>query len=423
MGQGPESDNPLSSTSGTAIRPARARALPRSLQGRLGNLLLLTVSLVFSLACVELGLRVAGALNAPAQAAQPGPRDNEWVFFQYDPLLGWKNRPGAEGWFRIPDTRTHVRINAQGLRDVDHAYARQGKHRVLVLGDSFTWGFGVEEHERYTDRLAALLGDSVEIINTGVSGYGTDQELLYYQVEGFRYHPEVVLLEFVTNDLTNNVNAVQYTYPKPHFLLRDGKLVLMNVPVPARSVAWEERFATSGLRHSEAATVPTAARRLKGSLREYLVSYGFVADRIKSLAVYEGWMTALDPLTAALILELNREVLAHDAKLAVLLAPDKRVAHGGRQPELAALAEFLRAHGVQTIDLRPAFLSEVRRGRQLFFAVDQHWNAVGHDTAAAAIYRYLVGTRLISANGVGDPREEGPASAARHLRHRRVGAL
>jgi len=391
----------------------RARSPERAVEGWFGKVVLLAGSLVFSTACVEVGLRLAGALSGPTEAVQPAGRDNEWVFFEYDPVLGWKNRPGADGWFSISDSRTHVQINSKGLRDGEHAYARQGKPRVLVLGDSFTWGFGVERHERYTDRLGALLGDSVEMINAGVSGYGTDQELLYYQVEGVRYHPDVVLLQFVSNDLTNNVSAVQYTYPKPYFLLQNGALVLMNVPVPARSTPWEERFENPGLAHSEPARAPTAAQRLKSFCRDHLVSYGFVADRIKSLAVYEAWTSALDPLTEALILELNREVVAHGAQLAVVLAPDKRIMRDERQPELATLAEFLRRYDVRTVDLTRAFVREDRRGRQLFFAVDQHWSAVGHETAAAAICQYLVGTQLVSTSGAGQPCDGSRAGVAR----------
>ena len=73
---------------------------------------------------------------------------------------------------------------------------------------------------------------SVEVLNAGVSGYSTDQELLLWRSEGVRYAPDGVVLVYVSNDPVNNVRRFAYGHPKPLFLLQDEALVLSNVPVP-----------------------------------------------------------------------------------------------------------------------------------------------------------------------------------------------
>ena len=65
--------------------------------------------------------------------------------------------------------------------------------RVLVLGDSFTWGFGVEQEQIFTEVIENSRKD-VEVINAGVSGYSPDQELIWLREQGMHFQPDLVLL-------------------------------------------------------------------------------------------------------------------------------------------------------------------------------------------------------------------------------------
>lgn len=103
-------------------------------------------------------------------------------------------------------------INAQGFRDrVNYAYAKPaGTLRVLALGDSHTMGYEVRQDATFSEvvkrRLAAQWG-AVEVLNTGVSGYGTAEELAFLENEGLRYDPDVVVLAFFRNDFEDNLKA------------------------------------------------------------------------------------------------------------------------------------------------------------------------------------------------------------------------
>src|SRR5439155_17412844 len=115
---------------------------------------------------------------------------------------------------------------------------RQGKFRILVLGDSFTEGLQVEQDETFPKLLEQRLGDGVEVLDAGVSAYGTDSELLFWESEGWKYRPDLVLLAFNTgNDILENhyglMRGTHVPYPeKPQFALQDGRLVREDFPLP-----------------------------------------------------------------------------------------------------------------------------------------------------------------------------------------------
>ena len=192
---------------------------------------------LFGLACLvsfalgECLLRLLGARPISVNREQV-------LFWRQDPQLGWHHRPGQEGVFANdkPPFRTHVRINGKGLRDDECAYERTpGRSRILVLGDSFAWGFGVEQEEAFAEVLERRLPDT-EVINAGVSGYSTDQELLWLQKEGVKYRPDLVVLTFCGNDeWMNRERLAYYIYYKPWFSLEHGQLQLHGVPVPRAS--------------------------------------------------------------------------------------------------------------------------------------------------------------------------------------------
>jgi hypothetical protein len=150
----------------------------------------------------------------------------------YHPQLGWAVRPGGE-WPPL------YRANAQGFR-AEREYSPvppAGTVRVSAFGDSFTHGDEVGFHDTWTARLER---DGLEVLNFGVGGYGLDQALLRYRIEGKRYHPRVVLIGYMSEDLERSVNVYRpFSHPdshtplaKPRFRLEHDSLVLEPNPVP-----------------------------------------------------------------------------------------------------------------------------------------------------------------------------------------------
>ena len=174
-------------------------------------LLVVLVSLIagsIGLVAVELLARLGEGFGCQNETASVATRNR---------FYGWGHIPGSSGWSQRclqgkPEFRTFVRINGLGLHDREIPYARSAARRILVLGDSFTEAFQVELDEGFSKRLKASLnapdppGARVEIVNAGVSGWGTDNALLFFQTEGWRYRPDVVMLVFNTgNDVFETI--------------------------------------------------------------------------------------------------------------------------------------------------------------------------------------------------------------------------
>jgi lysophospholipase L1-like esterase len=198
------------------------------------SLALVVTSTAVALVICEIGLRALGyspSYFSPWAA-------NLW---RYDPFLGWTNSEKRQGFLEHPQFRVSVKINSKGLRDVEHSSEKSNEaKRVLVLGDSFVWGFGVEAEQRFTDILQREMKptiDKVEVINAGVSGWSTDQELLWLEKYGLDYNPDLVILLFYQNDLEDNLRyMVNNFYHKPRFVIGgDGELILTGTPCPHAS--------------------------------------------------------------------------------------------------------------------------------------------------------------------------------------------
>lgn len=138
-------------------------------------------------------------------------------FFVADPVRGNRLAAGYRGWFAgVP-----VAINGLGFRD-DREYPLQkspGTFRILVFGDSVTFGHGTLSETTYPflleQRLKAWRPDvRWEVWNLGVPGYNTAQELAYLREVGPIYQPDLVIVGFYPNDLANNEVVSQPSAPR-----------------------------------------------------------------------------------------------------------------------------------------------------------------------------------------------------------------
>lgn len=117
-----------------------------------------------------------------------------------DPQIGHEHIPGA----KVYVMGTDVEINSKGLRDREFPYERpSGRTRILMLGDSITFGWGVTCEETSSKRLERLLkeqGFDVEVINTGIGNTNTEMQVAYFMTEGYKYNSDIVILNYFIND-------------------------------------------------------------------------------------------------------------------------------------------------------------------------------------------------------------------------------
>ena len=214
----------------------------RSIRKRRSSVVLLVLGgLGVGLLVGELALRVVG-FSFP-------------VFDMPDRERGLSLRPGAEGWWRR-EGEAYVRINSDGLRDREHSKTKPPNTvRIAVLGDSYAEALQVPAEEAFwavmERRLSAcegLGGRAVEVINFGVSGYQTAQELITLRRRVWDYSPDIVLLAVTTeNDVRDNSPRLA---PYPHVpfgVYHGGALVIDGSAVDRRNGSFKFRLQQSAL--------------------------------------------------------------------------------------------------------------------------------------------------------------------------------
>jgi len=212
----------------------------KRIKGVVINLALALATIVVFLVLLEIGLRWFYP-----QPLNPSfiPLTDRGTFAEYDPVLGWKLKPNVEGDFFSGDFITTVKNNKQGLRMGREIGIEKSKYRIAIIGDSAVWGFGVNDQDRISEQLEKKL-EGVEVINFGVSGYGTGQYYLQLNRTVLKFKPDMVISVFYANDLLDLGSSIRYGYPKPVFELSDDGLELTNVPVPKREALGEASFSS-----------------------------------------------------------------------------------------------------------------------------------------------------------------------------------
>jgi lysophospholipase L1-like esterase len=313
------------------------------------------VSVALVLAIAELGLRLLGLGN-------PYESEPDAYVRVPDPDVLFAPRPGFDGF----SEGTRVRINALGLRDAERPTPKPADTaRLLVLGDSVAFGFGVLAEESFPARLEAGLGRLAdgrryEVVNAGVVGYNTIQERARLEQVGLRLQPDVVILTFVVNDLLDTFSIFDHQYeptgplaPIKQWLRRNSRLSHFY-----QDVSW--RIADSLRKDPNRPEAPRDRQRL------------FERE-----------------LEIAKIAQLSR---ASGARFLLALYPDNldnRVSadSGGRQETVReALFAFAAQQGLPVLDLTSA-IGDVRdpRARSMRLREDPHPSPTGHQAIADAL--------------------------------------
>lgn len=338
------------------------------------RLLALFVSTSFSFLVLEGALRLL--YEVPPDWPEPQTRH------LVDPIIGWI-LPRHDRSFTID---APVSTNSLGLRDDEFPIQKpEGEIRILCLGDSFTFALGVRFEDLYVQILERLLAERhpshrFQVINAGVAGYNTTQELIFLQADGLRYEPDLIVVGFYWNDLLGN--------EKP--------LPPINGPIP------RDRPATL----EPASDQHTLPRWIRDPLRKSLVLY-LTVTRVKNLiaafgdapnetvavqrAILEGDVEALAPFWAATGERLRSlAAVAAASGIPVLLMSFPMENHARMdEPPLdydRALAEAWRETGQPMVDLAPAYRAAMAEGRNPFLPYDLHPGRIGMEIAAEAIY-------------------------------------
>lgn len=306
-------------------------------------------------------------------------RESHARFFEYHSILGWINKPDFSDIFKMTDSNSFVRINHKRLRsDDDIPYERKQKPRIAILGDSFTWGIGVDNGKRFSDILQNhYFNNAVEVINAGVVGYGTDQELLFYELEIRKYKPDIVILAFTFTD----VGDISSRNGKPFYTInKQDNLELKNVPVPK---------ALDRERQSKVSKKPLlSAKDIKvlQIIRQGVVSIPIITDWYINDKIYNGEINL--KLAEMLIKTIKSKVEEEGASFLVLMIPSYGdIIRGRHNVVFKKLFAFFDKNNIEYLLLLDIFINNKDKNPYLKF--DKHFSENGHSIAAMAIYSHF----------------------------------
>jgi hypothetical protein len=170
----------------------------------LGNLMLLLFAILLCLVVAELVVR---AIPSPSDAVVRKEGRTKVRFNPYRPdgSLSYAIRPDWETIQESEEYSVRVTTNSLGLRGASVPTQKPpGAYRILVVGDSFAFGYGVEDWESFPARLETELRQrrpDVEVLNAGVPGWSADTYLVYLRERGFALDPDLVILAISENDV------------------------------------------------------------------------------------------------------------------------------------------------------------------------------------------------------------------------------
>jgi lysophospholipase L1-like esterase len=393
-----------------AGRARRVTTRPGWTHGWLGGVALGLLSCVVTLGLIEAALRW---IPVWSRATTQDPR------FQFNPYrpdgqLGFVLQPGVRLRHVDRDFSVAIAVNALGMRGPERDLRKPpGSARILLLGDSFAFGWGVEQAESFGARLESLLADRVgpvEVWSAAVPGWTTDQHYLYLRTRGLALDPDLVLLATGESDLGE---------------LGFERLVLDEARLPVRVEPMFRMIDATGrmryLGHARGA-MPREAWPGEGFLQDHSRLYHWARFRLAKISAALAVRRAQPPMpewlrtdpgrsiislgpddlqralaTSSkfrlryhlfLVDAMEREARAQGALLRTLL-----IAHSGEtrpaDPELAGLHDACAARPEVCLD--SARVIPAAETARFTFAHDPHWNAEGHRRIAEALAVWLAG--------------------------------
>jgi lysophospholipase L1-like esterase len=369
---------------------------PQMLRGLLQNLLLSGLSICVTLIMGEMGVR----LLVPEYLTSPHPQG----MYISDQVRGYALAPDFHASLKSPEFQTSISTNSQGLRERELGPKAPGTFRVLVLGDSFVFGQGVDAELAFPRLLESELAKyrpdiKTQVINAGVPGYGTDQEFALLQELGWSYSPDLVIVNmFAGNDVNDN--------------LIGGK---------------ERRSVRNGFLYDEYQARQKASKyRIVGPLTSWLAVYSRLYvfmrtpldviqwSRGTRLPVPQEHLEAIQiplsqefrdglVLTESILKQMTDQASQHGAHLMIVVVPSAvqvddtlwnetisvyrlSAANYDRAQPGKLFVQFGQEVGLPVFDLMPDFVNV----DSAYFKNDIHWNTKGHMIAARAISRFLV---------------------------------
>lgn len=294
--------------------------------------------------------------------------------------------------------------NSSGMRDREHTIEkRANQFRIMVLGDSFMEANQVNFEDAFSSVLERTLRETtrrdIEVINAGVSGWGTDDELTYLVREGVKYRPDLVLVVMTLhNDISDNLAQKFHSFQNGEIAERPVELTPAVSFVILKMKEWLNA-------HSHLYRFLFRVSVMQWAAKQGLALESHVGSLLRATppdSIVRGWT-----ITEQLLGKLSRVTHSIDAKVVVVLIPLQVQASSDLmgtflqannlrpeeinifQPQ-ETMAKITGRMRIPMIDLLPTLKAEaVTCQCELHVRGDGHWNEKGHEIAGKLVASQL----------------------------------
>jgi len=314
------------------------------------------------------------------------PVPEEYLRFTLDSDLLWHFVP--EQHVVQPSRGVEYLINSEGLRGADFpAQKPEGEERILIIGDSVSFGFGVTEGKSFPALLRELLREhmpdaNLRLINGGVNGYSTREELKFLKGKGIGYDPDMVIICFALNDAS--IYARQYQLNSflelQEFKKRRDKL--------GRVRRVFERLRLVGLISKMVDRLrPGSVSMEELRIQRYLLHKDIM--HLESEEALEGWAIAMAELE-----EMTSFLDDQEVETLITIVPTRFQLEETPTPDepQRRLEEFCEQRGVLFLDVLPAILEG---GGKRLYLDESHLSAEGNEIMAAKIRDLVIADAIL----------------------------
>jgi lysophospholipase L1-like esterase len=263
----------------------------------------------------------------------------------------------AIGHVHKPNSSAHlmnvdVSINSDGLRDTEYPVERNKSYRMAFLGDSLTFGWGVEKKHTFEHRLEEILNrqQPTEILNFGTGNYNTSQEVNLFLEKGLKYQPDKVVLFYFINDAEPTPKKSKWS------VLENSQII---------TFYWSKIHAVKSRWFS------------KGSFQSY---YSALYDDNQP-----GWQK-----TKEAFLLLKETCKKENMKLQIVLLPElHNVENYPFTKEYEKVSRFLSDNAIESKNILPAFKGEKDPVKLWVSLDDAHPNHIAHSIIADSVADFI----------------------------------
>jgi hypothetical protein len=318
-----------------------------------------------------------------------------------DPALLLKLKPNLDiDIYGHPEFRFLVQTNQAGLRDGPITPPVE----IAAIGDSFTFGFGVDARESWPEQLGQISG--LEVANLGWAGWSSYVYPVTIRRFAIPLEAEIWIWGFYGNDLPESADAELFLNSGEGDYLswnQVGHYRAQDLPFP-----WNLRTLqfVAALSDPQLFLLPDSGEQLYEG-PEFTMRFGkypWETTDPNKPEIQRGW-----ELSEAAFLEAKALAEEHGAHLLVFYIPAREHVYWPYIEALvtefdirqlddveARLADFFERHDIHYLNLLSGFRERALTGEMLDFPQDGHWNALGHDYAAQLIYSYLLDNELVT---------------------------